>query len=112
MNRALLVIDVQNEYFSGKLPVTHPPNSLDNILRAMEAAAANGVAVAVIRHAAKAASSPVFKKGSPEWELHPAVGKLHRDVLIEKTGRTASPKRTCRNGSTAGTSIRSPCAGT
>lgn len=35
--RALLVIDVQNEYFSGKLPVTYPGGSLPNILRAMDA---------------------------------------------------------------------------
>ena len=34
--RALLVIDVQNEYFTGKLPVTHPANSLDNLFRAMK----------------------------------------------------------------------------
>jgi nicotinamidase-related amidase len=35
MPRALLVIDVQNEYFSGKLPVSYPPGSLENILRAI-----------------------------------------------------------------------------
>ena len=38
MKRALLVIDVQNEYFTGKLPVTHPPGSLENIVSAMELA--------------------------------------------------------------------------
>ena len=31
MKRALLVIDVQNEYFTGKLPVTYPENSFQNI---------------------------------------------------------------------------------
>lgn len=35
MPRALLVIDVQNEYFTGKLPVSYPPGSLENILRAI-----------------------------------------------------------------------------
>ena len=30
MNEAVLVIDVQNEYFTGKLPVTYPPGSLDS----------------------------------------------------------------------------------
>ena len=25
MKRALLVIDVQNEYFTGKMPVSYPP---------------------------------------------------------------------------------------
>ena len=82
--RALLVIDVQNEYFFGKLPVTHPPGSLDNILKAMDAAAANHILTAVIQHAAKPENSPVFRKGSPEWALHPSVEKRRRDVLIEK----------------------------
>ena len=84
MKRALLVIDVQNEYFFGKLPVSYPPESLGNILKVMDVAAVNQTPVAVIRHAAKSETSPVFRKGSPEWELHPDVEKRHRDVLIEK----------------------------
>jgi nicotinamidase-related amidase len=82
--RALLVIDVQNEYFFGKLPVTHPPGSLNNILTAMDAAMINRIPVVVIQHSAKSQTSPVFQKGSPEWELHPDVEKRYRDVLIEK----------------------------
>jgi len=35
--RALLVIDVQNEYFTGKLPITYPAGSLANVLSAMDA---------------------------------------------------------------------------
>lgn len=31
MKRALLVIDVQNEYFTGKLPVIHPENSFETL---------------------------------------------------------------------------------
>lgn len=84
MKRALLVIDVQNEYFFGKLPVSYPPGSLNNILRAMDTAAKNRIPVVVIRHQAQSDDSPVFRKGSPEWELHPEVAGRHRDVLIEK----------------------------
>ena len=38
--RALIVIDVQNEYFDGALPISDPPPdlSLANIGRAMDAA--------------------------------------------------------------------------
>ena len=84
MKHALLVIDVQNEYFFGKLPVSHPPGSLDNILKAMDVAAANQIPVAVIQHAAKSETSLVFRKGSAKWKLHPDAKKRHRDVLIEK----------------------------
>lgn len=84
MKRALLVIDVQNEYFFGKLPVSYPPGSLNNIVRAMDTAAKKRVPIAVIQHAAKSDASPVFQRGSREWELHPDVAARHRDVLIEK----------------------------
>jgi nicotinamidase-related amidase len=83
--RALLVIDVQNEYFSGKLPVTHPANSLENILRAMDAAHAASIPVVVIQHAAPQPDSAVFREGSREWELLPAVAARPRDVLIPKS---------------------------
>lgn len=36
MKRALLVIDVQNEYFIGLLPVTYPKDSFSNILKAVD----------------------------------------------------------------------------
>lgn len=84
MKRALLVIDVQNEYFTGKLPLTHPPGSLDNVLRIMDAATRVQMPVAVIQHAALAPNSPVFRQGSAEWELHPEVARRHRDTLIAK----------------------------
>lgn len=82
--RALLVIDVQNEYFSGKLPVSYPPGSLGNILKAMDAATTYQFPVAVIQHTAQSETSPVFRKSSAEWELHSEVERRHRDVLIEK----------------------------
>ena len=83
--RALLIIDVQNEYFTGKLPISYPEGSLDNILQAMDAASAAGVPVVVIRHGAPQPDSATFRRGSREWELHPAVAGRPRDALIEKT---------------------------
>lgn len=82
--RALLVIDVQNEYFTGKLPVTFPANSLRNILRAMDAARAAGVPTAVIQHTAPQADSSVFRRGSREWELLSEIADRDRDILIQK----------------------------
>ncbi len=47
MGRALLVIDVQNEYVSGRLPIAYPPvdESLAAIGEAMDAAAAHGIPI-------------------------------------------------------------------
>ena len=85
MKRALLVIDVQNEYFTGKLPVSYPLESLGNITKAMDAASEHGVPVVIVQHVAVAQDAPVFKKGSPEWELHPDIAQRPHDLLVEKS---------------------------
>jgi nicotinamidase-related amidase len=82
--QALLVIDVQNEYFSGHLPITFPENSLCSILKAMDFAEKVGICIAVIQHTAAFPDSPTFRKGSDEWRLHQEVEKRRRNILIEK----------------------------
>ncbi len=82
MSRALLVIDVQNEYFTGALPITHPVGHLDRILGVMDAAAGR-IPTVVVQHHAE--GLPIFRKGSREWELHPEVAARPRDLLVEKS---------------------------
>lgn len=84
MSRALLVIDVQNEYFTGALPITHPAGHLTQILRAMDAVAGK-LPTVVVQHHFPQPEMPFFQKGTPGWELHPEVARRPRDVLIEKT---------------------------
>ena len=71
IRQALLVIDVQNEYFTGRLPVTFPEGSLGNILKAMDHAARADIPVAVIQHTAPSKDSPTFRKGSDGVEAAP-----------------------------------------
>ncbi|MFH1135834.1 MAG: cysteine hydrolase family protein [Pseudomonadota bacterium] len=85
MTRALLAIDVQNEYFSGLLPVSHPAGSLNNILWTMDRAAALKMPTVVIQHTSPGDASPVFVKGTPGWELHPEIAARPRDLVLEKT---------------------------
>jgi nicotinamidase-related amidase len=82
--QALLVIDVQNEYFTGRMPVTYPEGSLDKILKAMDHAAMMGMPVVVIQHTAPLKDSPAFRRDSDGWRLHPDVEKRGCDILIEK----------------------------
>ncbi len=84
MRRCLLVIDVQNEYFNGKLPVTYPENSLANIVRAMDAAQIAAIPVAVIQHAAPQPDSTVFRHGSREWQLRPEIVVRPRAAIFHK----------------------------
>ena len=84
MKKALLVIDVQNEYFSGALPIRYPQGSFNNILKAMEAAKKNNILVIAIQHTDPNRGSSAFVRGSLEWELHEEVRKAGFDYLIEK----------------------------
>lgn len=71
-NRALIVVDVQGEYFAGPLEIQHPPReeALAAALRALDAARAHDVPVVVVQHRTPE-GAPVFADGSPGWSLHP-----------------------------------------
>jgi nicotinamidase-related amidase len=84
MSRALLVIDVQNEYFDGALPITHPAGHLDRILEVMDAAEGK-IPTIVIQHHFPQPDKPFFQRGSHGWQLHKEVASRPREVLIEKT---------------------------
>jgi len=83
--RALIVIDVQNEYVTGDLPIEYPPvqDSLANIGRAMDAARAQAVPVIVVQHMSPADAS-LFARGSHGGALHPVVAERKHDHFIEK----------------------------
>ena len=82
MRLALLVIDVQNEYFTGALPITHPVGHLEQILRIMDAARGRIPTVVVQHHFD---DKPIFRRGTHEWQLHPEVASRPRDLLVEKS---------------------------
>lgn len=84
MNRALLVIDVQREYFDGALPIRHPAGHLAQILRVMDCAHKKNLPTAVIRHHQPDPDSPIFRLNSDMWQLHPEVEQRPRNVLIDK----------------------------
>jgi nicotinamidase-related amidase len=83
--RALVVIDVQNEYVTGNLRIEHPPvaGSLARISQAMQAAAARGIPVVVVQNTAPA-GSPLFARGTDGWELHAAACSVPHDHWVEK----------------------------
>ena len=84
MKRALLVIDVQREYFDGALPISHPVGHLENILAVMDEATKANIPTAVIRHHQPDPESPIFCLNSDMWQLHDEVEQRPRDVLIDK----------------------------
>jgi nicotinamidase-related amidase len=76
MTKALLVIDLQNDYFpGGKFPLWNTAVVLQNIERAIEKANAHGVPVIHIQHIAnsKMGIAPFFNEGTPGANIHPSI---------------------------------------
>lgn len=72
--RALIVVDVQQEYENGPLQIQYPPReqSVANVVAAISAAKAAELPIAVVSHTYPA-GAPVFAAGSDGWQLQPAV---------------------------------------
>lgn len=85
-NRALIVVDAQNEYVSGELRIEYPPvaDSIANIAAAMDAATRSGVPVVVVQQSDPEPHARVFAPGTHGWELHPEIARRHFDLKIDK----------------------------
>lgn len=72
--RALILIDVQQQYFDGTLEIHYPPHadSLPRILAAIDAAEASGIPIVAFQHSG-GEGAPLFAPGTPEFELHPEI---------------------------------------
>ncbi|MBD8207852.1 MULTISPECIES: isochorismatase family protein [unclassified Microbacterium] len=75
-NRALILVDVQQEYFTGPLEIQYPPHaeSLPQITAAIDAAKAAGLLIAVFQHTA-GKDAPVFNPTMDGFKLHPEVAE-------------------------------------
>jgi nicotinamidase-related amidase len=74
--RALIVIDLQNDYFPGGLfPLWNTEETLRNIVAAIGKARALGIPVIHVQHIANAAKgiAPFFNAGTPGVDIHPEV---------------------------------------
>lgn len=83
MRKALLLIDLQHDYFpDGAYPLWNAQAVLDNIERATEAARAKGIPIIVVQHVADEGLSPFFVKGTHGAEVHPRVLAAAPDAPI------------------------------
>ncbi|MEO6531432.1 MAG: isochorismatase family protein [Specibacter sp.] len=82
LRRALVIIDVQNDYFTpgGPLEIQYPDRreSLGNITRAIDLAEKNGMPIVSVQHQYPA-GAPVFAEGSEGWKLHPEIASRRKD---------------------------------
>ena len=73
--RALIVIDVQNDYFAdGNFPLWNSEATLARIESAIARARAHDVAVILVQHLAEGgAAAPMFAAGTVGAEIHPRI---------------------------------------
>jgi len=85
MKRALIVVDVQNEYFDGgALPISYPPHSFERIKTAIAQAQKAGILIVFVQHTSLKENAGAFVRGSHLWELHDEIKVLKPDLYIEK----------------------------
>lgn len=74
MATALIVIDVQNDYFpGGKFPLWNPESAEANCLRLIGWAKSASVPVVLVQHVVEGTPAPFFAAGSAGAEIHPPI---------------------------------------
>ncbi len=87
---ALLVIDFQNEYFNGKLPIPDGKSALDNAKRLIDMADGSGMPVFHIQHVTPA-GAPVFAEDGQTVAFHPDSQPAANHVVVRKSSVSVFP---------------------
>lgn len=83
--QALIVIDLQNDYFpGGAFPLWNAEGTFDAVIKAMKKAYETGVPVILVQHVANAASgiAPFFNPGTHGVELHQGIRDVAKDAKV------------------------------
>jgi nicotinamidase-related amidase len=82
MKQALLVIDVQNDYFpGGAFPLWNADGTLESVARAVGRAREKGIPVILVQHVARG-PAPFFREGTPGAELHEKLRAAAPDAHV------------------------------
>ena len=87
---ALLVIDFQNEYFSGKMPIPDGKAALENAKRLIEMADASDMPVFHIQHLTPS-GAPIFAEGSSSADFHADLQPAANHAVVRKTSISVFP---------------------
>ena len=81
---ALIVIDFQNEYFTGRMPIPDRAQALANTKKLIDMADRAGIEVYQIQHVAPAGSA-VFALGGKTVDFAPGAEPRAGDTVLQKT---------------------------
>lgn len=83
--RAILVVDIQNEYFAGgKFPLVGIEDATANAAKVIAAARDKGDMVVHIRHEMPSPDAPIFAPGTDGVQIHPAVLPVAGEPVVVK----------------------------
>lgn len=81
---ALLVIDFQNEYFTGRMPIPDGEKALSNARRLIDRADQDGIKIYHVQHVTPA-GSPVFAEDSETSRFHDAIQPSPNHSVVRKS---------------------------
>jgi nicotinamidase-related amidase len=90
---ALLLVDFQEEFFSGRLRLPEGPRAVERAARLVAWARGAGIRVVHVRNVVSRPGSPVFAEGSPTTALVAALTP-HREDLVLTKGMAGAFSRT------------------
>ena len=85
MTRALILVDIQNDYFTGgRWPVDEMEAVAAQAAQILHRARSHGEHVIHIQHEARRKDAPFFRPGTPGMEIHSSVAPHPDEVVIIK----------------------------
>ena len=83
--KALIIVDVQNDYFpGGKWVLEGMDAAMKNVCSLLEFSRGHGDLVVHVRHEAQSANAPFFVAGTPGAQIHASIKPLDTEVMILK----------------------------
>lgn len=85
MTQALLIVDIQNDYFpGGKMELVGSPEAAAEAARLLEAFRAKRLPVVHIQHVSLRPGATFFLPGTEGMEIHASVAPLASETVIQK----------------------------
>ena len=85
MPRALVIVDVQNDYFAGGAhPLAGPDAAAANVRRLLDAFRASGEQLVHVQHVWDAPDAAFMRPGTRGIEIHDTVAPLAGELVVQK----------------------------